>query len=338
MMVGIVSWEQHLVYKALLGLMDETSLSVDADSDSLATAYAHCRRLTHYHSRTFFLASSLLPPAQRRAMRALYAFCRISDDVIDRSPLDGPRPLEQWRRRALASTAAANDPVVLAWLDARSRFGIPRLYSEQLLEGVAQDLTRRRYETFAELTDYCYGVASTVGLMSMHITGFAGPHAIPYAVKLGVALQLTNILRDVGEDWRLGRVYLPQEELQRFGLSDEDIAAGRNDVRWQAFMRFQIGRARQLYAESLPGVALLGRQGRFAVAAAAELYRQILDRIEHNNYNVFDRRASTRGRDKLWQLPGIWRRSQLNTYRAGLPAALAEETWAGRWQSSYEMV
>ncbi len=150
--------------------------------------------------------------------------------------------------------------------------------------------------------------------MAMHIVGFAGHKAIPYAIKLGVALQLTNILRDVQEDWENGRLYLPAEELRMFNLSEDDIAAGNIDHRWRAFMRFQIRRARQLYAEALPGVALLGKSGRFAIAAAAELYRAILDDIEEHDYDVFNRRAHTTKQEKLRHLPGIWWRAKTNQY------------------------
>lgn len=132
--------------------------------------------------------------------------------------------------------------VALAWADTRANFNIPRRYAEQLLDGVTSDLVHDRYETFGELAQYCYGVASTVGLMAMHIVGFESNKAIPYAIKLGVALQLTNILRDVQEDWENGRLYLPREELRMFNLSEADIAAGTIDHRWRAFMRFQIRR------------------------------------------------------------------------------------------------
>ena len=167
-----------------------------------------------------------------------------------------------------------------------------------------------RYPTFDALAHYCYGVASTVGLMAMHIIGFESTEAIPYAVRLGVALQLTNILRDIDEDWRAGRVYLPQDELAAFGLTEGDIAAGRVDDRWRAFMRFQIQRTRSLYDEAMPGIALLDKDGRFAITAAAELYRGILDDIELNDYNVFGRRAHMTTWAKLSRLPAIWRLSR----------------------------
>jgi phytoene synthase len=181
---------------------------------------------------------------------------------------------------------------------------------EQLIEGVRRDLNQKRYATFEELTAYAYGVASTVGLMSMHIIGFSSPAAIPYAIKLGVALQITNILRDVSEDWRMGRLYLPLQELAAYGLSEADVARGQVDRRWRAFMRFQIARVRRLYEEAWPGIALLNKDGRFAIAAAGELYRAILDDIEAHDYDVFSRRAHLSAWRKLGRLPGIWWRNR----------------------------
>lgn len=286
-----------------------------ADEKRLEEAYAYCEVLTAAHSRSFYLASSLLPAGQRRAMRALYAFCRVSDDIVDHPEVDGVptgkalHQLSAWRRRALATRPAGDDPVVLAWADARRRYQIPRRYAEQLLDGVGRDLKQKRYQAFPDLATYAYGVASTVGLMSMHIVGFSGPEAIPYAIKLGVALQLTNILRDVGEDWRAGRVYLPLQELADFGLGERDLAAGQVSKAWREFMRFQIERNRHLYREAWPGIALLDPQGRFAVAAAGELYLAILEDIEDHDYDVFSYRAHQGAWGKLRRLPAIWWRS-----------------------------
>ena len=284
--------------------------AVHYDAATLAQAYDYCTSMTAVNSRSFHLASGLLPPERRAAVRALYAFCRVSDDIVDRAAADRSAKLEAWRRLATASHPPAGEPVAIAWAHARRRYGVPDRYAEQLIDGVARDLRQVRYQTFDELTTYCYGVASTVGLMSMHIIGFRGVEAIPYAIKLGVALQMTNILRDVGEDWRAGRVYLPQEELAAFGLDETDLDLGLVSARWRAFMRFQIERNRRLYRESLPGIALLHKQGRFAIAAAAELYCGILRAIERADYDVFSQRAYVGGLGKLRLLPGIWWRSR----------------------------
>jgi phytoene synthase len=148
-----------------------------------------------------------------------------------------------------------------------------------------------------------------VGLMAMHIIGFRDGEALAYAVKLGIALQLTNILRDVGEDWQTGRLYLPLEELNAFGLSETDVASNagaEKSTRWQTFMRFQIARTRRLYDEAEAGIKLLGPDGRFAIAAAAGLYRAILERIEAQDYDVIRRRASVSKWGKLRRLPALW--------------------------------
>jgi phytoene synthase len=311
---------------------DESSIGAEADAETLQQAYAYCDALTAKHSKTFYTASSLMPADKRRAVRALYAFCRISDDLVDcadprASTAERLTELQTWRRRALLDPPSADDLPVLAWADTMARHHIPVRYAHQLLDGVAKDIEKTRYADFDELAEYCYGVASTVGLMSMHIAGFDTPaqagvptdarashlatHAIPYAVKLGVALQLTNILRDVGEDWRNGRVYLPQDELAAYGLTEADFGGSQAvDGRWRALLSFQIARTRRLYAEALPGVDLLHRDGRFAIAAAAELYRGILEDIEAHDYQVFDRRAHLTKWGKLHRLPGIWWRAR----------------------------
>jgi 15-cis-phytoene synthase len=313
--LNLQAWERPLVsmaYEAWHPAVPRTPVPV-SDSVALQRAYAYCESLIAEHGRTFYLASSLLPADKRRAIRALYAFCRVTDDIVDRPERNAEEALAAWRREVISARPPRDDLVGTAWADTRLRYRIPHRYAEQLIEGVARDLRRQRYATFDELAAYSYGVASTVGLMSMHIIGMTrGGHeeAIPYVVKLGVALQITNILRDVGEDWRAGRVYLPGEELAAFGLTDADLAAGRVDDRWRTFMRFQVERNRKLYEEAWPGIAFFNRDGRFAVAAACQLYSAILGDIEAHDYDVFNRRAHVSTWGKLGRLPGIWRRNR----------------------------
>lgn len=309
------TWETRLINWAWEGLESEQfgepllmEIEQRVRPTVLQRAYQYCEQLTRQHSRTFYLASGLLPPEKRLAIRALYAFCRISDDLVDRTVGNAKTAFDSWNQSITQLTKLSDNLVLLAWTDTRLRFRIPKRYAEQLLEGIASDLTTTRYDTFDNLASYSYRVASTVGLMSMHIIGYDGTNAIPYAVKLGIALQLTNILRDVGEDWKAGRLYLPLEELERFGLSEKDIEVGKVDDRWRSFMRFQISRARQLYTEAMPGIQLLHSDGRFAIAAAAELYQGILDDIEQHDYDVFKRRAHLKSWQKLFRLPGIWLR------------------------------
>ncbi|MEZ4730566.1 MAG: squalene/phytoene synthase family protein [Caldilineaceae bacterium] len=191
------TWESALLSLAHEARHSETAVNqLHIDAATVDRAYDYCESLIAIHSKSFLLASSLLPVAKRRAARALYAFCRVTDDIVDRASGDSEDQLAQWHRRILVSHPPLDDLVAIAWADARLRYRVPVRYAEQLIEGVARDFTQTRYQTFEELAAYCYGVASTVGLMSMHIIGYAGAHAIPY-IKLGVALQLTNILQDV---------------------------------------------------------------------------------------------------------------------------------------------
>ncbi|CAG0930430.1 15-cis-phytoene synthase [Thermoflexales bacterium] len=308
----MVEVQPHAWESSLLTLAHEAWNSVihvynaRTDAVQLRRAYAFCAQLTARHSKSFYLSSALLPAEKRKAVRALYAFCRVGDDLVDQSSADSTAALKHWSDITLASDPQVDDPVVLAWSHARSVYRIPQRYAEQLINGVARDLQQTRYRTFDELAEYAYGVASTVGLMSMHIIGFSGREAIPYAVKLGVALQLTNILRDVGEDYQAGRVYLPQEELTAFGITEDQIAAGRVDHRWREFMRFQIARNRRLYQEAWPGIALLDHAGRLAISAAATLYRGILADLEDHDYNNFTRRSYVNQRGKAVHLAQAW--------------------------------
>jgi phytoene synthase len=304
-----IQWEHRL--RRLAGDAPHPSapplISYWADDFGLQGAYDLCDAITAQHSKSFHLASGLLPEAKRHAVRALYAFCRTVDDIVDDA--DGEERsarLDEWRRISSTASAPVGNPVAQAWVDALRRYHIPAHYAVQLVDGVARDLLGARYETFDDLSTYCYAVASTVGLMAMYIVGFRSKEAVPYAIKLGVALQMTNILRDVGEDFRNGRLYLPSAELQSFSLSESDLAAGRVTERWREFMRFQIDRTRQLYAEARPGIRLLDRDGRLAIGAASDIYRGILDAIERNDYNVFSRRASLGAWQKLIRIPPLF--------------------------------
>jgi phytoene synthase len=306
------TWEHQLLSLAGEAWQMGTAVAAEpiAENKILKDAYAQCEEITSEHSRSFYIASSLLPKEKRQAVRALYAFCRITDDIVDNPEGNVQINLDHWHRHALSNNPPQEDLPALAWADARQRYQIPFRYAEQLVEGVSRDLHQDRYETFADLATYSYGVASTVGLMSMHIIGFSNPEAVSYAIKLGLALQMTNILRDVGEDWRRGRVYLPSEELAAFGLTEDDIAAGMVTDKWRDFMRFQIERTRQLYEESWPGIMMLHEDGRFAIVAAAGLYRGILDSIEANDYDVFNHRAYVSTWGKLKMMPSLWWQSR----------------------------
>jgi 15-cis-phytoene synthase len=334
------AWEKPLLEAAYRAARSPAPVRAAPSHEpaALQTAYAHCQQLTAIHSRSFSLASWLLPREQRRAVHALYAFCRTVDDLVDEPAGNTESALESWKLAEHLARGPGADPVAVAWADARTRFRIPDRYAQQLIEGVARDLHQSRYDTFDELAAYAYGVASTVGLMTMHIVGFQRQAAIPYALRMGVALQLTNILRDVGEDWQRGRLYLPREELEAFGIGDADLEAGVVTDRWRALMRFQIARVCRLYAESWPGLALLARQGRLAIAAAAEFYSAILHDIQAHDYDVFRRRAYLSSWAKARRVPGLWWRTrQLSYARWEATATYTEwapcpESWGTRHQ------
>lgn len=278
-----------------------------AGDASLRIAYKKAEEVTASHSKSFFFASQLLSEEKRSAVRALYAFCRSVDDIVDEnSAKDRAFELDYWRGIVRNASASDDDLIAAAWVDTLIRYHIPRHYALQLIDGASRDLVQTRYQTFGELATYCYGVASTVGLMSMHIVGFESKDAVPYAIKLGVALQMTNILRDIGEDYRNGRIYLPRDEMIFYGIRESDIAEGKVTNSWRQFMRFQIQRTRDLYEESWAGVKLLEPEGRLAIGAASVLYSGILDEIEKNNYDVFSRRASLSLPEKLKRLPALW--------------------------------
>jgi len=303
------NWESQLI--ALAGNLPHPStrpfFSYWAGDAALRKAYQHAESITAAHSKSFYVASALLPEEKRCAVRALYAFCRTVDDIVDEFSDDRrDARLEYWRGVVERDFFPDQDLVAAAWADTISRYHIPRHYALQLIDGVNRDLTQSRYQTFDELATYCYGVASTVGLMSMYIVGFKNNAAVPYAIKLGVALQMTNILRDVGEDYHNGRLYLPREELAFYGIREQDITEGRVTDNWRQFMKFQIERTRQLYEESWAGVKMLEREGQLAIGAASIFYQGILDDIEKHDYNVFNRRASLNAFGKIGRIPSLW--------------------------------
>ena len=303
------NWENQLL--SLAGQIQHPNtrpfFSYWAGDAALQRAYKQAERITSAHSKSFYFASALLPEEKRSAVRALYAFCRTVDDIVDESPNPDYDPrLDYWRSMIETASFADDDLVAAAWADTLARYHIPRHYALQLIDGVARDLIQNRYQTFNDLATYCYAVASTVGLMSMHIVGFRTNEAVPYAIKLGVALQMTNILRDVGEDFQNGRLYLPREELAFYGIREAEIAEGCITDNWRQFMKFQIDRTRQLYAESWAGVKMLEREGQLAIGAASVFYQGILDEIEKSDYNVFNRRASLSTFAKASRIPALW--------------------------------
>ena len=280
---------------------------------------AHCRQIVRSHARTFWLASHFLSAGKRRSAFALYAFCRVADDLVDlarSTPADEiAERLAEYRQQlddALAGRPAG--PVFRELHRAVRRHGVPAAVLHELLAGIARDCAPARYATWHELQRYCEGVASTVGEMCTYVFGVTGGpvvrrRALSHARTLGVAMQLTNILRDVGEDARNGRCYLPDEDLERFGLDRESVLAGvaARDLRWRALMSFEIERARALYASALPGIALLAPDAQRCASACATGYQAILGAIEGNAYDTFGMRAQLGTRARASLLWNVWR-------------------------------
>lgn len=291
--------------------------------ESLSRADAsHCEAITRSHARTFALASSFLPARKRRGAFAVYAFCRLADDIVDRSLTGDPDPtrlaqeLDLYRAGVAEALAGRPDgPVFRELWRCVSEFGVPAEVLDELLNGVACDLAPARYSTWAELTSYCEGVASSVGSMCTYIFGVVGgsdvrERAVRYARTLGVAMQLTNILRDVGEDARRGRCYLPDGDLAVFGLSSERVLSDpslRHDPQWAAFMRNEIARARALYRAASPGIALLEPDAQRCARACADGYAAILGAIERNGYDSFSVRARVGNWARAGLLWTVWR-------------------------------
>jgi phytoene synthase len=248
-------------------------------------AYAEVGRLTRARARNFAYGIMLLPKPKRRAIAAIYAFAREVDDVADDPALaDGAKRDRLGELRTLIEGEPPDEAMLVALADARRRYGIPGEALHDLIEGGLQDTDQTRYATFDDLQAYCRRVAGAVGVACVAVYGADEPER---AETLGVALQLINIIRDVREDWQLGRVYLPQDELASFGVSEDEIAGGRCTREWRALMAHQAARARSHLAEGRTLLPLLDRRSAACVAAFANLYAATLDRIEERGFDVF---------------------------------------------------
>lgn len=251
----------------------------------------------------FGVAFAILPAPQREAIRAVHAFSRRVDDSVDEEPDAGRARAElaRWRREIAACyEGEPEEPVARTLRPHLERYGIPRAHLEELVTGVEMDLTHPRYATFAELRRYCYRVASVVGLICLHIFGEEEERGREYAENLGLALQLTNILRDLGRDHARGRVYLPADELTAHGYSEEELARGvRNDA-FHRLMRFQAARAREFFAAAAREARRLDRRRIVAAEIMGAVYRRLLDRIEASGFDVFSREVRVPKAERLW--------------------------------------
>ncbi|MBC8089969.1 MAG: phytoene/squalene synthase family protein [Phycisphaerae bacterium] len=300
-----------------------------ADTASIDARY--CERVVRDHARTFALASRLLPAHKRRAAYALYAFCRLADDLVDLAPADRRTitlaQLDAYRGQLdLALKGQGTGPVFREVARVVHEFDIPGEPLHELLAGVARDLENVHYANWEDLQSYCEGVASSVGEMCTHVFGVRGDErvrqqAVRHARTLGVAMQLTNILRDVGEDAERGRCYLPDTDLSLFGLTREEILHDPRvalDERWRHLMIFEVARARSLYRVAAPGISLLERDAQSCATACATGYAGILKAIEGQNYNTIASRARLGNFARVGILWDAWR------FRA--PATLAGAT------------
>ena len=274
---------------------------------TLECSYAHCEQVARNRAKNFYYSFLLLPRPKRRAMCAVYAFMRECDDRSD-GPDASPERVQQWRAELADALAgrAPEHPVWPAFLDTTQRYGIPDTYFHEMLDGVASDFEPRQIRSFDELYRYCYRVASVVGLTIIHIFGFEDPRALELAEKCGVAFQLTNILRDVREDTAAGRVYLPDEDLKRFGVRRDDLNQAALNAPLRALLEFELGRARAYYEQSRPLLQMVHRDSRHALWALMEIYRRLLDRIDRQGYPVLERRVSLPVREKAAIVLRAW--------------------------------
>ena len=256
-------------------------------------AFAYARKITAHYSKSFYFSAQMLPSEQRWATFALYGFCRHCDNLIDtprqRTETEILREIQHLTEelQTAYNTGESQDPIIRAFILVAKAYGIPIAYPLDLLNGVAMDLQQARYETFDQLSLFCYRVAAVVGLMMTSVLGYKDERAFGYAKQLGIAMQLTNILRDVKEDKEMGRIYIPQTELAQFGVTAQDILNEKMTPELRALMKFQVERADQYYTEAIPGIPLLKTESQYAIYSAARIYRGILRKIEECNYNPF---------------------------------------------------
>ncbi len=293
---------------------------------SVAEAYELCRQITAEYAKTFYLGTLLMPREKSKAIWAIYAWCRLTDELVDgaKAKYTTNETLAEWEQQ-LESVFSGEpiDNTDVALVDTIQRFPMDIQPFRDMIAGQRMDLLYNRYQTFEDLKLYCYRVAGTVGLMSNAVLGIGKPQSfVPWekaktlyipteeAVALGIAMQLTNILRDVGEDAQRDRIYLPLEDLQAFDYTEQDLFNGVVDERWKALMRFQIERARDYYHQAEAGIRYLIRDSRLPVWASLMLYQGILDAIEKNDYDVFNYRAFVPKYKKTLALPIAWLRAQ----------------------------
>lgn len=267
---------------------------------ALRTSYQECKRLNSLHGKTYYLATLLLPPAKRPFVHALYGFARYADEIVDDlgSTLtldEKEETLRKWSTQLLADleVGKSSDHIGAALVDTVTRFDIPIEHFRAFLHSMAMDISVARYHSYENLMEYVYGSAAVIGLEMVPILGALSDDAYPAAEKLGIAFQLANFIRDVGEDLDRGRIYLPMDELHSFNVTEEMLTAKRLTPEIKSALKFNIERVRTLQREANPGIALLAPESRACIEAASELYCGIVDEVEKIDYQIFERRAKT---------------------------------------------
>lgn len=260
-----------------------------ASTSELELAYSDCQKLTRREAKNFYYAFVTLPLEKRKAIYAAYAFCRHCDDSVDEaaSPEDKLSALADLQASLeQAYQDKAPTPMFLALADAAHRYSIPQDYFREIILGVESDLVKTRYEDFDELKQYCYRVASVVGLVCLQIFEYRDEAARECAVDLGLAMQLTNIMRDVREDWEMGRVYLPRDEMDRFGYTEQHLEGGTHNEAFVELLSLQGQRAREYFRSGFKLLPYLSRRSRACPAVLGAIYSRVLDRIEASGYDV----------------------------------------------------
>ncbi|MGB0130391.1 phytoene/squalene synthase family protein [Chlorobium sp.] len=302
----------------------QTTMQGTEKTLTLDNAYRYCREISKHHAKTFYLATLFLPKRQQNPIFAIYALLRTVDDLVDlaedkltngqitRQEINSL--LENWKTRLKSCYRGEvdHDPIMMAWHDTLKTYPIAMELPLDLMDGVAMDIEFRKFETFDELYVYCYKVASVVGLMTSEIFGYSDRQALQHAIELGIAMQLTNILRDIGEDIDRGRIYLPMEDLKRFNYSEEEFMKKTMNDNFLELMKFQIERARSYYRSAEKGIPMLEKESRFAVMVSSRNYCNILKAIEKNGYDVFSRRAYRSFFQKIRTIPGIWYKTSVS--------------------------
>ena len=285
-------------------------------TSQLEIAYDYCQRVARKQAKNFYYAFRTLPTPKRRAIYATYAFCRMCDDIADEDmPIDEKRRQFSETRNLLTESLRRTGPEVgndalppefAALSDATAAFGIPHHYYTQVIEGVESDLVKTRFENFEELKAYCYQVASVVGLICIEVFGYEDEAAREYAIDMGIAMQLTNILRDIKEDAERDRIYIPLDEMARFGYSEDDLKQGIIDERFRSLMALQVNRARDYYQRSQKLFPLIDAGARACPKVLHLAYRSILDRIDAQGYDVFSQRIGLTTFEKLMITGRLW--------------------------------